>query len=235
MENGLSQENFYQFLLSSYGDKAKQYSELFEIYLKRLVEVNKVMNLTAIDQDEAVREKHFMDCLLIEPLIPQGSTVADIGSGAGFPGLCLAIVRDDCQFDLIEPTGKRCQFLKQVISELGLSNVNVLNRRAEECQDLRETYDVCTSRAVAKLSMLMELSVPLLKVKGKMIAMKGLNAQEEINDAKNAIKILKLSDTMVHAQSLPNAGQRFNLEWTKLDKTPAQYPRAYAQIKKKVL
>jgi 16S rRNA (guanine527-N7)-methyltransferase len=113
--------------------------------------------------------------------------------------------------------------------------VNVLNRRAEECSDLREMYDVCTSRAVAKLSMLMELSVPLLKVKGKMIAMKGLNAQEEVNDAKNAIKILKLSDTMVHAQSLPNAGQRFNLEWTKLDKTPIQYPRAYAQIKKKVL
>ena len=138
MENGLSQENLYQFLLSSYGDKAKRYSELFEIYLKRLVEVNKVMNLTAIDQDEAVREKHFMDCLLIEPLIPQGSFVADIGSGAGFPGLCLAIVRDDCQFDLIEPTGKRCQFLKQVIQELKLKNVNVLNRRAEECSDLRE-------------------------------------------------------------------------------------------------
>lgn len=235
MENGLSQENFYQFLLSLYGDKAKHTSEMFEIYLNRLVTVNKIMNLTAIDQDEAVREKHFMDCLLIEPLIPFGSKVADIGSGAGFPGLCLAIIRDDCQFDLIEPTGKRCQFLNQVIQELRLKNVNVINRRAEECSDLRETYDVCTSRAVAKLSMLMELSVPLLKVNGKMIAMKGLNALEEVDDAKNAIKILKLSDTMVHAHSLPNAGQRYNLEWSKYEKTPIQYPRAYAQIKKKVL
>lgn len=235
MENGLSQEIFYQFLLSKYTDKAKQLSETFEIYLKRLIEVNKVMNLTAIDQEDAIREKHFMDCLLIEPLLDKNATVADIGSGAGFPGLCLAIVRDDCQFDLIEPTGKRCQFLNQMVQELNLKNVRVLNRRAEECNDLKESYDVVTSRAVAKLSILMELSVPLLKVKGKMIAMKGLNAQEEVEEAKNAIKILKLSDTINHAQTLPTAGQRMNLEWIKLDRTPSQYPRAYAQIKKKAL
>jgi len=235
MENGLTQENFYHFLLSLYPNRAKQLSEAFEIYLNLLIEVNKVMNLTAIDQAEAVREKHFMDCLLIEPLLPLNAKVADIGSGAGFPGLCLAIVRDDCQFDLIEPTGKRCQFLNNVVEVLNLKNVKVLNRRAEECLDLKEMYDVCTSRAVARLSMLMELSVPLLKINGKMIAMKGLNAQEEVDDAKNAIKNLKLSDTIYHAHSLPTAGQRLNLEWIKLDKTPSQYPRAYAQIKKKAL
>jgi 16S rRNA (guanine527-N7)-methyltransferase len=235
MENGLSQQNLYQFLLSIYPNQAKRLSEAFETYLKMLIEVNKVMNLTAIDQEDAVREKHFMDCLLIEPLIPKDSSVADIGSGAGFPGLCLAIVREDCQFDLIEPTGKRCQFLNQVIQALKLSNVRVLNRRAEECLDLKERYDVVTSRAVAKLSILMELSIPLLKVKGKMIAMKGSSAQEEIEEAKNAIQILKLSDTIIYAHSLPTAGQRMNLEWIKLDKSPSQYPRAYSQIKKKAL
>ena len=234
MEIGLSKAEFDRLLLERYGDKAQAYAETFEVYAQKLIEVNQHMNLTAIDEPNPIREKHFWDCLAIDPLIPKGSLVADIGSGAGFPGLCLAIVRPDCHFDLIEPTLKRCGFLKEMVSLLKLENVSVLNERAEDVQR-REHYDVSTSRAVAKLSVLLELSIPLLKVKGKMIAMKGPGADEEVLEAKQALKLLSCDGGQIFDVHLPSAGLRKNCVFTKLNTTASKYPRSYAQIKKKAL
>ena len=210
-------------------------SALFETYLNRLVEVNKVMNLTAITDPDEVYEKHFLDCAQIAPLIRQGATLADVGSGAGFPGVPLAILRDDLKVSLIEPTAKRCAFLGELISELKLDQVYVINDRAENLPCARETYDVVTARAVAPLSVLLELCVPLVKEGGLMIAMKGAKGLEELQEAQNAMKVLHLS--LVEAQNitLPSAGQRVNLIFKKEVKTEAKYPRAYAQIKKKPL
>ena len=234
MEIGLSKAAFSRLLVERYGDHAPIYSEAFEVYAQKLIEVNQHVNLTAIDEPNQIREKHFWDCLAIEALIPKGALVADIGSGAGFPGLCLAIVRTDCHFALIEPTLKRCVFLNDMVKLLNLTNVTVLNERAE-AHKRREHYDVSTSRAVAKLSVLLELSIPLLKVNGKMIAMKGPSADEEVLEAKQALKTLHCDGGEIFDVHLPSAGLRKNCVFTKLNATAAKYPRSYAQIKKKAL
>ena len=234
MEIGLSKAEFNRLLEERYGTDAHVFSEAFEVYAQKLIEVNQHMNLTAIDEPDQIREKHFWDCLAIDELIDENSKIADIGSGAGFPGLCLAIVRPDCHFDLIEPTLKRCVFLEDMVKLLKLENVKVLNKRAEE-MNLRERYDVCTSRAVAKLSVLLELSVPLLKVGGKMIAMKGPSAEDEIIEARIALNLLNCDKGVIHDVNLPSAGLRKNCVFTKLNTTASKYPRSYAQIKKKAL
>lgn len=212
-----------------------QAMELFEAYLITLVRVNQTMNLTAITQPEEVYEKHFLDCAMIETFIPQDASVADVGSGAGFPGLVLAIVRPDVHLTLIEPTGKRCAFLESTAQSLGLTNVTVLNARAEELPQYRERFTVVTARAVANLAILMELCVPLLAINGRFIAMKGSKGLEELEEAESASKKLRL--TLVSAQpvELPTAGQRVNLVFEKTQATDIKYPRPYGQIKKKPL
>ena len=207
----------------------------FETYLARLIEVNKVMNLTAITDPQEVFEKHFLDSCLIANHLKTGDKVADVGSGAGFPGLCLAIIRDDLHMTLIEPTTKRCVFLNGIIDELGLKNVEVLNKRAEELSQLRESYDVVTARAVAPLSVLLEICVPLVKVGGLMIAMKGQKALEELSDAQVAVKLLTLEVVEAKLVTLPTAGLRVNLVFKKIKETKISYPRAYNQIKKNPL
>jgi 16S rRNA (guanine527-N7)-methyltransferase len=208
---------------------------LFDEYLNTLVRVNQSMNLTAITQPDEVYEKHFLDCAMIEPFIPQGTSVADVGSGAGFPGLVLAIVRPDLHVTLIEPTGKRCAFLESTAQSLGLTNVTVLNARAEELPAYRERFGAVTARAVAHLSILMELCVPLLAVNGRFIAMKGSKGLDELEEAESATKKLQL--TLISAQpiELPTAGQRVNLVFEKTRITDLKYPRPYGQIKKKPL
>jgi len=207
----------------------------FETYLNRLVEVNKVMNLTAITEPEEVYEKHFLDSCLISPQLKAHDKVADVGSGAGFPGLCLAIIRDDIEVTLIEPTAKRCKFLSDLILELDLKNVWVVNSRIEDLPCVRESFDVVTARAVAQLSILLELCVPSVKVGGLMIAMKGQKALEELEEASKAIKLLHLSLLSAEPVTLPNAGLRHNLVFKKDKSTESMYPRAYNQIKNKPL
>ena len=207
----------------------------FETYLTHLVEVNKVMNLTAITDPDEVYEKHFLDCALIAPYLKAGDKVADVGSGAGFPGLPLAILREDVSFTLIEPTAKRCTFLNKVIKALQLTNVTVINDRSENLTNLRQAYDVVTARAVAPLPVLLELCVPLVKVDGLMIAMKGQKALEELEEAKTALKRLYLSVIEAKPVELPSAGLRYNLIFKKDKATDSVYPRPYNQIKKKPL
>ena len=166
--------------------------ESYKTYSKLLQEWNKVMDLTAIDEEAQIVEKHFYDSLISAKYFRyENQTLLDIGSGAGFPGLVLAIAFPNLKITLLEPTLKRCNFLNEVIKVLDLSNVKVVNDRAENyVKEKRESFDLVTSRAVSRLNMLLELSIPFLTIQGTMIALKGKNANLELKEAENALKIL---------------------------------------------
>lgn len=207
----------------------KQYLELLQSY-------NKVMNLTAIDSEEDIYEKHFYDCLLIAPFLASKPclNIADIGSGAGFPGIPLAIYFKDKIFTLIEPLNKRANFLKVVIETLNLQNVKIIAKRSEDLgKDYKESFDIVTARAVAKLPILLELAIPLVKVGGYFIALKGKNALEELEASNNALKILNAKIVDRQQSFLPtNGDERNNLIILKNSKTDDKYPRNYSKIKK---
>ncbi len=209
----------------------KQYNQYYEL----IKEYNKVMNLTGIDDEFGVYLKHYYDSLLISDLIKEeGLKIGDIGSGAGFPGIVLAIYFPKNNFDLIEPIKKRCNFLNEVVKELDLKNVNILNKRAEDLE--KEKYDVITSRAVARLNILLELSIPLLKCDGLFIPLKGSKGQEELDEAKNALKELDSSVVNVFEETLPfEDSLRINIVIKKLKKSKEIYPRNFGQIRKKPL
>lgn len=232
METGISLSTFNKYLENNYPQCDETVQKQFEDFRELLFEVNKVMNLTAINEADEVREKHFMDSLLIEALIPQNASVADIGSGAGFPGIPCAIIRQDVQFDLIEPTLKRCKFMQTVVEKLGLKNVKIINKRAEECSDLNEHYDLVTARAVARLPILLELCIPLLKIGGDFIAMKGSNAIEELKTSQSALDALNLNPAELIETELPHAGKRISLKFHKEIACSKEYPREYRVIKK---
>ena len=204
-------------------------------YADLLREWNEKMNLTAITQREEVIEKHFYDCLLPLSVINKDASICDVGSGAGFPGLVWKIALPSCHMTLLEPTGKRCTFLKAVIADLGLEQIEVVNARAEDfAASHRQVFDVVTARAVANLQLLSELCVPLLKKGGVFLAMKGAKGQEEAEAAVHAMHELgcKLEEIMM--ENLPS-GDRVNLVYRKEADTPMKYPRNYGQMKKKPL
>ncbi len=211
-----------------------QQQEQYYRYYELIHEYNQVMNLTGIDDLHGVYLKHYYDSLTICELITEDiKTVADLGSGAGFPGIVLAIYYPEKQFSLIEPLTKRCKFLQTVVDDLGLTNVEILNERAE---DVTAKYDMLTSRAVSRLNILLELSIPLVKVGGVFIALKGSQAQLEIKEAKNALKQLDSEIELISDITLPfENSQRSNLKIRKTQATKAKYPRNYGQIKKKPL
>ncbi len=209
----------------------KQYYRYFEL----IAEYNKVMNLTGIDDYEGVYLKHYYDSLTvadeIEKIKPQ--TIADVGSGAGFPGIVLAIYFPDIKFSLIEPLTKRIKFLEVVVSELGLENVELINERVE---DIDMQFDIVTSRAVARLNILLELCAPVCKVGGYVLTLKGPKVTEEIKEADNAIKKLGLTVTASEKLILPiEESTRYNVYFEKIKETPSKYPRNFGQIKKKPL
>lgn len=204
-------------------------------YTNMLVEWNSRMNLTAIVDPLEIHEKHYLDCLLPLRAVPENCTVCDVGSGAGFPGVVWAIIRSDLHVVLLEPTGKRCTFLNALIRELSLENAEVVNARAEEyVKEKRESFDVVTARAVASLSVLSELCIPLLKCGGIFLAMKGSKGIQEDEEAQSAIEKLgcKKEETLIDTLSF---GERVNLIYRKVRNTPEKYPRNYGQIKKKPL
>ena len=212
--------------------------ESYKTYSKLLQERNKVMDLTAIDEEEQIIEKHFYDSLISAKYFKyENQTLLDIGSGAGFPGLVLAIAFPNLNITLLEPTLKRCNFLNAVINKLGLKNVNVINDRAENfISAKREAYDLVTSRAVSRLNMLLELSIPFLRVNGYMIALKGKNAELELNEAKNALDLLNTKLLNKFDLKLPSEEEnRCILILQKKSITNTKYPRNYGTIKKKPL
>ncbi len=209
--------------------------EQFEKYMHLLVEWNEKMNLTAITQEEEVWEKHFYDSIIPFSKL-EFSTMCDIGSGAGFPGIPVKIAFPNVQMTLVEPLQKRCRFLNEVKESLGLENLEILNVRAEDlAKTKRECFDVVSARAVAKLSILLELCVPFVKKGKMMVALKGKNGHEELENAKKAIDTLGVELVNEDTFLIDQEATRINLYFKKVKNTPIKYPRAYGQIKKKPL
>jgi 16S rRNA (guanine527-N7)-methyltransferase len=204
-------------------------------YAQLLQEWNEKINLTAITGLEDIFIKHFYDSLLIAPYFSDAKTLCDVGSGAGFPGLVLKIVIPELRITLVEPTLKRVNFLNLVISELNLKNIAVLNKRMEDCTELKESFDIVTARAVAALPVLSELCMPFVRVNGLFIAMKGSSGVEELELSKNALKVLGGNVSSVIKETLPDGSARINILIKKVSVSPGKYPRTYAQIKKKAL
>ncbi len=211
----------------------KQQEQYYQYY-QLINEYNQVMNLTGIDDLYGVYLKHFYDSLTVCNLIDDNiKTIADLGSGAGFPGIVLAIYYPQVKFSLIEPLTKRCKFLAIVVEKLELKNVEIINERAE---DITKKFDIVTSRAVSRLNILLELAMPLVKINGYFIALKGAQAQVEIKEAQNALKELSSEIVVCDQIILPfEESKRENLKIKKLKATNKKYPRNYGQIKKKPL
>jgi len=214
--------------------------EQFMSYYELLIEKNKVMNLTAITELREVIVKHFVDSLaLIRVYSLKNENLIDIGTGAGFPGIPLKIVYPDINLTLFDSLKKRLNFLDEVIMKLNLSKVTTLHGRAEDFgrnPQYREKYDLCVSRAVAKLPVLLELCMPFVKKGGYFVSYKSGNIDEEIDLAKNAFKILKSEISKKDVFALPQTDmQRSLLLVKKLDNTPRTYPRLPAKIEKNPL
>ena len=206
----------------------------YEKYYQVLNEKNKVMNLTAITDYEGVFIKHFYDSLLLTNVTKEYDNLIDVGSGAGFPGLVLSIFDESKKITLLEPTTKRCKFLELVKDELNLSNVTIINDRAENLKN--KFYRCATARAVAQVNVLLELIIPLLEVGGLFYCLKGSNYQEELVSAENAIKELNVEIKNIYHFELPfNQGKRVIVVFEKKKKTNPKYPRPYANIVKKPL
>lgn len=208
---------------------SKKQIEQFYTYMNLLLEWNEKINLTAITEPEEVILKHFVDSLTISAYIKKGSKLVDMGTGAGFPGIPLKILRDDIEITLVDSLNKRINFLNEVIKELELREISTVHARAEEFgqnKKYREKFDIATSRAVANLSTLSEYLVPLVKIEGKIICMKGSEVKEEVENAKNAIKILGGKMEKEESFNLPNSDMKRNLVIIKkIKNTPAKYPR----------
>ena len=204
-------------------------------YIDLLLQANRRMNLTRILDREAAEVHHVGDALTLLRFIPAGpQRLADVGSGGGVPGIPLAIVRPDLQVVLIESTRKKATFLEEVASELGLANIRVSPTRAEDAgrsTELRESFDVVVARAVATMDWLAEWCIPLVKKGGKMLAMKGPKAAEELPAAEHAIRLMGGSSPDVHPADLPGADNHVIVEIRKLRKTPPSYPRPATQAK----
>ena len=204
-------------------------AQQFQTYMELLLEWNEKINLTSITEPDQVVEKHFLDSitLLLWKKLKQGAKVIDVGTGAGFPGIPLKILRPDVDLTLLDGTMKRLNFLGEVCTALKLSARRV-HKRAEEAgldKTMRERYDLATARAVAPLNVLAEYCLPLVKMKGYFIAMKGPGAAQELEEAENALDILGAGEPEVMALTLPGGEERNLVIAQKLRFTPKGYPR----------
>ena len=201
----------------------------------RLLETNKVMNLTAITEPEDVARLHLLDCAALLNITDfRGKRVVDVGTGAGFPGMPLRILEPDFDLTLLDSLGKRIAFLQRVCDEMGLQRVTCVHARAEEfAAKHREQYDIATSRAVAALPVLCELTLPLVKVGGRFLAMKAVDSDEEIRGAKSAIAQLGGTVEDIRDYTIPGTDITHRVVVIgKIKPTPGAFPRAFAKIKK---
>lgn len=216
-----------------------EFADKFEVLYNELVDYNKKVNLTAVTDEAGACAKHFADSLLFEEYIPKDSTLCDVGCGGGFPTLPLAIVRPDIKITALDSTEKKLKFVELMAQKLSL-NVTTLSARAEEVGQgsLRESFDVVCARAVARLNILSELCLPLVRVGGCFISSKAAAAKEELTEAQNGID--KLGAVLEDAKELelltadePQCRTLFLI--SKNSSTPNQYPRHYSKISKKPL
>ena len=201
-----------------------------------MVKQNEVMNLTAITEPKQVAKLHLLDSLTVLTVADlKGKTVIDVGCGAGFPGVPLQIACPEAKVTLLDSLGKRMTWLEGFLPQLGVKPQEIITARAEEAvAQRREQYDYATSRAVARLNILLELTAPSVKVGGTVLAMKGSAAREELAEAKNAIAKLGLKLEKVHSFSIDGA-EHAVIALRKVASTPKQYPRRYAKIKQSPL
>ena len=201
----------------------------FYKYMNLLIEWNKKINLTAIVEPEEIILKHFIDSLTINSYIDKNQTLVDVGTGAGFPGIPIKIYRPDLKVVLVDSLNKRVNFLNEVINQLNLKDIETVHSRIEDFgkdSKYRESFDIVTARAVANLSVLSEYLVPLAKIDGKCICMKGNEILEECNNAKKAIKILGGIILKIDKFTLPESDITRNIiVLQKTNKTPNKYPR----------
>ncbi len=198
---------------------------------RAMVKQNEVMNLTGITDDVGVANLHLLDSLTVLSCADlKGKTLIDVGCGAGFPGVPLAIACPEAKVTLLDSLGKRMKWLETVLPTLGVTAECVTARAEEAVVDRRESYDFATSRAVARLNVLLELTAPYVKVGGAVLAMKGAMAEEELAEAASAIK--KLGLKLEKVQKFPIDGtNHVVLVLRKVSPTPKQYPRRFAKIK----
>jgi 16S rRNA (guanine527-N7)-methyltransferase len=227
-ENGLS------YLLTE-----KSREQLFSLACL-LISENKKYNLTSIDSYDGVIYKHFADSLLISELIPSGFSVIDIGCGAGFPSLPLAIARPDLNITSLDSNTKKTGFIDICINKLSLNNIHAVNSRAEDAafSTLRDSFDTAVARAVSSFPVLSELCIPFVRPGGKFLAMKGPEAFNEIGNFKNYLTSLNSGNTEIRTYELrikTHHEARTLISTEKLGKTPDNFPRKYSQIIKKPL
>lgn len=203
--------------------------EKFYQYMKILLEWNKKINLTAITDENEIILKHFVDSLTVLKYINENDRIIDVGTGAGFPGIPIAIMMPNVKITLLDSLNKRINFLNEVIKELDLKNVETIHSRSEDCgKDIlyREKYDISIARAVANLSTLSEYLLPFVKIGGKMICMKGSEIEEELKNAEYAIKELGGEFVLKDEFELPDSDIKRNIIIVKKVKyTPKIYPR----------
>lgn len=209
----------------------------FSTYEKLLREWNEKFNLTAILDDDGILEKHFIDSIYsIKYVDFKDKSLCDIGSGAGFPGAPLAILIPSLKVTLVESNGKKVTFLNELKKILELDNVNVIQTRAEELKDKKEAFDLVTARAVTQLNVLSELSIPLLKIGGKLVAYKLYDVEEEVGHARRALKELDSKIDDIFKYHLPMSSDGRSLVIVSKEKaTKKRYPREYSQISKSPL
>ena len=215
-----------------------EYKEKFSLFRALILEYNKRYNLTTILEEKDMYFKHFLDSIAGAELFKKEGSVAEIGSGAGFPSIPLKIVREDLRLDLFESVGKKCEFLQAVVDKLGFQGVHIYNIRAEDAardERFRERYDHATARAVARMNTLSEYCLPFVKVGGSFIAYKSGDVSE-IEEAQSAYKILGGRCTKVIPYSLPeNYGERVLAVIEKNKTTPMKYPRGQGKERKNPL
>lgn len=229
----MEKEKFYESMreksmVLGIGFSVEQLDKFYK-YMELLIEWNQKINLTAIIEPEEIILKHFIDSITILKYIEKDAKIVDVGTGAGFPGIPVSIMRPDLKITLVDSLNKRLIFLQEVIKELNLKNIEIIHSRAEEFgqnKKYRENFDIATSRAVANLSTLSEYLIPLVKIEGKVISMKAADANNEINDAKNAIEIFGGKINKIDEFNLPNSDiGRTIILINKEKSTPNKYPR----------
>ena len=219
----------------------REVCEKFLALTERMLTENEKYNLTAITDPDKIILNHYADCAMLAKRLGKGVRVIDVGCGAGFPTLPVAILRPDVNILAVDSTAKRVAYVAETASLLGLNNVECATMRAEDGgkdPKYREKFDVATARAVAEMRVLTELCLPFVRVGGEMIAMKGKNAEFELSAAKRAIATLGGRGVTVETVSLTDGIEHIShplIIVPKKEKTPAAYPRAYAQISKKPL
>lgn len=222
-------QTFKEKLSKKCPELAEEMQQQFQDYMNLLLEWNEKINLTAITEEDEIILKHFVDSLTISKYIKEENSIVDVGTGAGFPGIPVKIARKNVKVTLVDSLNKRILFLNEVIEKLGLENIETLHFRAEEFgqnKKYRESFDIATSRAVANLSTLVEYLLPLVKVGGICICMKGSEIKEELENSKKAIQILGGEIQEIEEFYLPETDiKRTIVIVKKISSTPKKYPR----------